>query len=72
MPGLVGVKTLRLLDHPAGHTALVRASEIVTEPVRLGATIRNRRLFHPVGVVAEGIFERVAPPNEACRWCRVT
>ena len=64
MPCLVGVKTLRLLDHPAWYTALVRASEIVTAPVRLGAAIRNRRLFHPVGVVAAGIFERVAPPNE--------
>ena len=45
-------------------TGLVRASEIVTAPVRLGAAIRNRRLFHPVGVVAYGILERVAPPNE--------
>ena len=64
MPCLTGVKTLRLLDRRVGHTALVRASEIVTAPVRLGAAIRNRRLFHHVGVVAEGIFERVAPPNE--------
>ena len=54
-----------------GHTALVRASDIVTAPVRLGAAIRNRRLFHPVGVVAEGILERVAPPHEDCQWCRV-
>jgi hypothetical protein len=62
MPCLRGVKTLRLLDRRVGHTGLVRASEIVA-PVRLGAAIRNRRLFHPVGVVAEGIFQRVAPPN---------
>ena len=42
----------------------MRASDIVTAPVRLGAAIRNRRLFHPVGVVADGILERVAPSNE--------
>ena len=42
----------------------MRASDIVTAPVRLGAAIRNRRLFHPIGVVADGILERVAPPNE--------
>jgi hypothetical protein len=48
----------------AGHTGLVRASDIVTAPVRLGSAIRNRRLFHPVGVVAEGMLERVAPLNE--------
>ena len=33
----------------AGHTGGVRASDIVTAPVRLGAAIRNRRLFHPIG-----------------------
>jgi hypothetical protein len=43
---------------------MVRASDIATAPVRLGAALRNRRLFHPVGVVAEGIFERVAAPDE--------
>ena len=64
MPCLRGVKTQRLLDDCAGHTGLVRASDIVTAPVRLGAAIRNRRLFHPIGVVADGILERVAPPNE--------
>jgi hypothetical protein len=53
-----------LLNDCAGHTAGVQASDIVTTPVRLGAAIRRRRLFHPVGVVAEGILERVAPSNE--------
>jgi hypothetical protein len=53
-----------LLNDCAGHTGGVRASDIVTAPVRLGAAIRNRRLFHPVGVVADGILERVAPSNE--------
>ena len=64
MPCLRGVKTQRLLHDCAGHTGGVRASDIVTAPVRLGAAIRNRRLFHPVGVAAEGILERVAPSNE--------
>jgi hypothetical protein len=64
MPCLRALKPQRLLNDCAGHTGLVRASDIVTAPVRLGAAIRNRRLFHPVGVVAEGILERVAPSNE--------
>jgi hypothetical protein len=33
-------------------------------PIRLGASLRSRRLFHPDGVMAEGILERVAPPDE--------
>jgi hypothetical protein len=33
-------------------------------PVRLGAAIRQRRLFHPSGVLAEGILERIAPDDE--------
>jgi hypothetical protein len=33
-------------------------------PVRLGAAARRRRLFHPIGVLAEGILERIAPPDE--------
>jgi len=49
MPCLRGVKTQRLLHDCAGHTGGVRASDIVTAPVRLGAAIRNRRLFHPIG-----------------------
>ena len=53
-----------MLNDCAGHTGGVHASDIVTAPVRLGAASRNRRLFHPIGVVADGIFERVAPPNE--------
>lgn len=47
-----------------GHTASVHASDLATLPVRLGAAVRNRRLFHPVGVLAEGTLERVAPPGE--------
>ena len=64
MPCLGPLKPQCLLNDCAGHTGAVRASDIVTAPVRLGAAIRNRRLFHPVGVVADGILERVAPSNE--------
>ena len=42
----------------------MQASDIAALPVRLGAAIRGRRLFHPIGVLAEGILERVAPPDE--------
>jgi hypothetical protein len=42
----------------------VQASDVAALPVRVGAAIRHRRLFHPNGVLAEGILERVAPPGE--------
>ncbi|HEX2284242.1 MAG TPA: phosphodiesterase [Mycobacterium sp.] len=42
----------------------MRASDIAALPFRLGAAIRNRRVFHPTGVVAEGILERIAPPDD--------
>ena len=42
----------------------MHASDIAALPVRLGAAIRNRRLFHPDGVLAEGTLDRVAPPDE--------
>jgi hypothetical protein len=42
----------------------VRASDIAALPIRLGAAVRHRRFFHPDGVLAEGILERVAPHGE--------
>jgi hypothetical protein len=42
----------------------VQASDVAALPIRLGAALRRRRLFHPDGVMAEGILERVAPPGE--------
>jgi hypothetical protein len=42
----------------------VRTSDVATLPVRIGAAIRHSRLFHPHGVLAEGLLERVAPPDE--------
>jgi len=42
----------------------VQASDIAALPIRLGAALRRRQLFHPDGVLAEGILERTAPPDE--------
>ncbi|WP_163701152.1 phosphodiesterase [Mycolicibacterium agri] len=39
-------------------------SDIATLPLRLGSAVRGRRVFHPVGVLAEGTLERVAPLGE--------
>lgn len=38
----------------------MRVSDIAALPVKIGAAARGRRLFHPVGVLAEGILERTA------------
>lgn len=42
----------------------MQASDVAALPVRLGAAIRHSRLFHPSGVLAEGLLQRVAPPDE--------
>ena len=42
----------------------MHASDIATLPIRFGAAARHRRLFHPAGVLAEGILERVAPAGD--------
>src|SRR5215210_2646529 len=47
-----------------GHTYAVQASDVAALPIRLGAALRRRRLFHPDGVMAEGILERTAPQGE--------
>ncbi len=39
-------------------------SDIAAIPARLGSAARNRRVFHPVGVLAEGTLERLAPLGE--------
>jgi len=62
MPHLRTVKpVLRgLLGFEAGHYGPVQFSDIAAMPIRLGAAVRNARLFHPVGVLAKGAIERVA------------
>jgi hypothetical protein len=47
-----------------GHPGRVSISDIAALPVRLGAALRHRRLFHPVGVLASGTIERIAPASE--------
>jgi len=42
----------------------VGISEIAALPVRMGAAVRNRRLFHPDGVLARGTLTRIAPLSE--------
>jgi hypothetical protein len=38
----------------------VQASDVAALPFRLGAALRHSRLFHPKGVLAEGVLERIA------------
>jgi hypothetical protein len=38
----------------------VQISDLAALPVKFGAAARGRRLFHPVGVLAEGTLERTA------------
>jgi hypothetical protein len=42
----------------------MKATDLVTVPFQAGAAVRHRRLFHPVGVLAEGTLERLSPPGE--------
>jgi hypothetical protein len=65
MPGITGGKRLmRLPGHRAGHPGRVRISDIAALPVQAGAAMRHRRLFHPIGVLANGTIERIAPTGE--------
>ncbi|WP_027332243.1 hypothetical protein [Mycolicibacterium tusciae] len=38
----------------------MQISDLAALPVKFGAAARGRRLFHPVGVLAEGVLERTA------------
>jgi hypothetical protein len=42
----------------------VQISDLAALPVKFGAAARGRRLFHPVGVLAEGTLERTALDSE--------
>lgn len=37
-------------------------SDLVARPFAWGSAIRGKRFFHPLGVLAEGTVERIAPP----------
>ena len=51
-------------ERPPGIPRSVKASDIVAVPLQWGSAIRRRRVFHPVGVMASGSLERLAPPGE--------
>jgi hypothetical protein len=53
-----------LVDSAIGHAAAVKASDIIALPLQLGSTIRRRRVFHPIGVMANGSLQRLAPRGE--------
>ncbi len=38
----------------------MQVSDVTALPIKVGAALRGRRLFHPVGVLAEGVLERTA------------
>jgi hypothetical protein len=42
----------------------VDVSDLLAKPFQWGSALRGRRFFHPVGVLAEGSLERVAPAAE--------
>jgi hypothetical protein len=42
----------------------VNVSDLVAKPFQWGSALRGRRFFHPVGVLAEGSIDRVAPAAE--------
>lgn len=42
----------------------MKTSDIVALPLQVGSAVRNRRVFHPRGVLAEGRVERIAAPGQ--------
>ncbi|AKK29751.1 hypothetical protein AB431_27165 [Mycobacterium sp. EPa45] len=42
----------------------VKASDLAALPIAAGAALRQRRFFHPAGVLANGTIERMSPPGE--------
>ncbi|MGK2869357.1 MAG: phosphodiesterase [Mycobacterium sp.] len=42
----------------------MKASDLVALPLQLGSVVRQRRVFHPLGVLASGRIDRVAPPGQ--------
>ncbi|APE19424.1 phosphodiesterase [Mycobacterium sp. WY10] len=42
----------------------MKVSDLAALPIAAGAALRQRRFFHPVGVLANGTIERMSPPGE--------
>ena len=38
----------------------MKVADLVALPLQAGSALRNRRVFHPLGVLAEGHIERIA------------
>jgi hypothetical protein len=51
-----------LLDR-SGNANRMSVTGFLTTPFRWGSALRGRRIFHPDGVVAEGVIERLAPAD---------
>jgi hypothetical protein len=65
MPDFGDVKPgMRFARQSDGQSEPVLVSDIAALPIRAGAALRRRRLFHPVGVLADGALQRLAPPGE--------
>jgi hypothetical protein len=47
----------------SGNSGQVSASDLVSAPFGWASALRQRRIFHPDGVLAEGSIERVAPAD---------
>jgi hypothetical protein len=47
-----------------GNPPPVNISDLLAKPFQWGSALRGRRFFHPLGVLAEGSLERVAPAAE--------
>src|ERR1700712_1457606 len=41
----------------------VKVADLVAIPLQAGSAVRHRRVFHPLGILAEGRIERVAAPG---------
>jgi hypothetical protein len=41
----------------------MRPADLIAVPLQVGSAVRHRRIFHPLGILARGRIERVAPPG---------
>ncbi|MDT5011167.1 MAG: hypothetical protein QOH57_2784 [Mycobacterium sp.] len=41
----------------------MKVADLVAIPLQAGSAVRHRRVFHPLGILAEGRIERVAAPG---------
>jgi hypothetical protein len=54
----------RFRPDQSGNPPPVNISDLVALPFQWGSALRGKRFFHPVGVLTEGVIERVAPAAE--------